>query len=421
MPLLVLYNPVCGDATAEQFFNAHVIPRLHAAHKIPTEIIPTRAPDDAGTEVLGFLNRHKGDITIVLGSGDGTLHEIVNHLAFSTDAGVREDDQSLRAIHFVLVPCGTANALYASLFRRTPPHEPIAYKLQSLEAFLGAPTSRSLTLSLTSLLGPLSSHRGQGDSRPIVSVVVTSTALHAAILKDSESLRKDMPGIERFKVAAQQNVTKWYTSHVKLFPVPSSGVVQTYDPDKGDFIPFDSFNRSDSAVDLHGPFSYFLSTVNVDRLEPEFRINPMISRSHPSGTSMDVVMIRPQRDPTFITDTPKAREKFAEKVAAVLTTAYQDGIHINLRYSNEGDISNSGDGNTVVEYFRCGGWEWIPVRHSIVSVWSERLTSLKDNADQDAHLLCVDGTIFEIEKGGRASCSAASRADTNLRSFYVHT
>ena len=352
MSLLVIYNPVCGDSTAEQFFHTHVIPRLHTANRIPTEIFRTRGPDDAGIEVLNFLNRHRGNsITVILGSGDGTLHEIVNHLAFS-------DDQSVRAIHFVLVPCGTANALYASFFRPTPSQDMVAYKMRSLEAFLGAPTSRPLTLSLTSLLGP---RHGQGDPRPVASIVVTSTALHAAILKDSEKLRKEIPGIERFKVAAQQNITKWYTSHVRLLPTPS-GAVHIYDPGKGSFVPAGYPNTSDSALNVFGPFAYFLSTVNVDRLESEFRINPMISTSPPVDTSMDVVIIRPQRDPTFTLDTPQAREKFAQKTAVVLKTAYRDGIHINLRYSENGDIAESGDGNTLVECFRCGGWEWIPVR-----------------------------------------------------------
>ncbi|KAG8217405.1 ATP-NAD kinase-like domain-containing protein [Butyriboletus roseoflavus] len=331
MSLLLIYNPVCGDSTAEQFFTTHVITHLHTANRIPTEIVRTRAPGDAGIQVLSFLNRYAGDTTVVLGSGDGTLHEIVNQLAFATDAGMCEDDHF--PIRFVLVPCGTANALYASLFRPPPPQETVTYRLQSLEAFLGASTPRPLTLSLTSLLGSLC---GQGDSRPVASIVVTSTALHAVILRDSENLRKEIPGIERFRVAAQQNITKWYASHVKLLPIPSSGVVHTYDPQKGDFVPSGDPSANHSALDVHGPFAYFLSTVNVDRLEPEFRINPMISKSPPMDTSMDVVMVRPQRDPAFTRDTLQAREKFAEKIVTVLTTAYQDGNHINLRYLRMG-------------------------------------------------------------------------------------
>ena len=410
MSLLVVYNPVCGDSTAEQFFNAHVIPRLHAESPIPTEIVRTCAPGDAGIKVLDFLTRHRGDLTIVLGSGDGTLQEIVNHLALATDQAF--------SIRFVLVPCGTANALYTSLFRPTPLQDAVAYKLRSLEAFLGPSTLRPITLSLTSLHGPPGPDHGH-NPRPIASIVVTSTGLHAAILRDSEKLRKQMPGIERYTVAAQQNINKWYTSHVKLLPVPSSGVVQTYDPQKGDFVPTSDHSTSGSALDVHDLFAYFLSTVNVDRLEPEFRINPTISMHPPVDASMDVVMIRPKRDPTFVLDTPEAREKFAYKVFAVLTTAYQDGKHINLRYSEEGGLTESGSGATVVECFRCGGWEWMPVG-SLLFVILKSLTLPKDEADEDAHLLCADGAIFEIEKGGRAICTAAQRTDTTLGSFCVH-
>jgi len=398
MPVVVIYNPVCGDSTAEQFFNAHVIPRLQTgtAAQIPAQVIRTSAPGDGGRQVLDLLNRHKGDITVVLGSGDGTLHEIANHLAFTTDG-----EQSF-PVRLALIPCGTANALYASLFS---PHsqEPVAYRLQSLDAFLAASTTKPLTLSLTSFVGSPCPNRGLPDPRPIASVVVTSTALHAAILRDSEKLRKEIPGIERFKVAAQQNITKWYASRVKLLPIPSSGVVHTYDLQKGELVPVGNPSSSCSALDVHGPFAYFLSTVNVDRLEPEFRINPIITKLPPTETSMDVLMIRPHRDPTFVTDTPQAREKFAEKVVAVLTSAYQDGNHISLRYSEDGNLTRDGHGSTVVEYFRCGGWEWIP-----------------DETDKDAHFLCADGSISEIEKGGRAICKVASRTDMTLRNFCVY-
>lgn len=55
-----------------------------------------------------------------------------------------------------------------------------------------------------------------------------------------------------------------------------------------------------------------------------------------------------------------------------------------------------------------------------LSVFSESLIPLKNEADEDAHLLCADGSIFEIEKGGRATCRAVPRTDMTLRNFYVH-
>ncbi|KAF9228054.1 hypothetical protein BS17DRAFT_418575 [Gyrodon lividus] len=398
MPVLVIYNPASGDCTAEQFFISHVIPRLHSADITPAEVISTQTPGHAGVGVINFLENHEGDATVVLGSGDGTLHEIINQLSFVTPKGVRKNVSS-SAVRLVLVPCGTANALYASLFDRTPQQDAVAYKLRSLEAFLSGSTPKPLKLAFTSLFGPPVSQ--QSLPRVVLSAVVTSTALHAAILEDSEMMRKEMPGIERFKVAAQQNITKWYNSHVKLLPMPSSGVVHIYDPKKGGFVPHDDSSEDNPMLDVRGPFAYFLSTVNVDRLEPEFRINPMVSKSPALDASMDVIMVRPQRDLTFSLDTPQAREKFSKKVITVLTAAYQDGNHVNLRYSENGDIAEGGSGRTVVECFRCGGWEWIP-----------------DDIDERAHLLCSDGTIFTIEKGGGAICRATLPIDNT--GFLVH-
>ena len=354
-PLLVIYNPVCGDGTAEAFFNEHVFPRLEDAHLQVVQKIPTEAAGHAGTIVSGFLEKYEGDVTVILGSGDGTLHEIIN--ALSSEPQVR-DKVASSSVRLVLVPCGTANALYSSLFKPDPMHEGPAYKLKSLEAFIKDSNVVPLTLAVTTISSPLSTQ--QPCNNVAVSAVVTSTALHASILHDSESLRKEMPGIERFQVAAWNNITRWYSSQVKLLPTPSARVVEIYDPDKKTFV---THHDSDDhgVVDANGPFAYFLSTVNVDRLEPAFRITPLASEFVRLEDSLDIVIVRPHRDPTFVADTIEARTSFAEKATAVLTAAYQDGNHINLKYADDGKITAEGTGPVVVEYIRCGGWEWIPV------------------------------------------------------------
>jgi hypothetical protein len=195
-----------------------------------------------------------------------------------------------------------------------------------------------------------------------VSAVVTSTCLHAAILQDSESLRKEIPGIERFKIAAKNNSGNWYNSYAKFFPAPSVGVVQVYDPDEKAFVPHDDTDEHD-ILDMYGPFAYFLSTVNVDRLEPAFRVTPLAKDILPVEATCDVIVVRPLRDPTCDWDTPETREAFVPKLWAVLTAAYKNGTHVNLRYSATGEITAEGDGPVVVEYIRCGGWEWNPVEY----------------------------------------------------------
>jgi len=352
----VIYNPVCGDCTAEAFFNEHVFPRLEEAHLPIVQKVATESAGHSGTIVRQFLQQYEEDVTVILGSGDGTLHEIINALSLESQTGAHEKVAS-PSIRLVLIPCGTANALYCSLFKPDAMHEGPAYRLRSLEAFINDSSTVPLTLALTTISSPTSTQQSRH-----VSAVVTSTALHASILHDSENLRKEMPGIERFKVAAWNNITRWYSSQIRLLPTPcnSTGAVEIYDPDTKTFIAHQGSDEH-GIVDMNGPFEYFLSTVNVDRLEPAFRITPIASEIAPAEASLDIVIIRPHRDPTYITDTIDARKAFAEKATAVLTAAYQDGNHINLKYTNDGKVTTEGTGPTVVEYIRCGGWEWIPV------------------------------------------------------------
>lgn len=73
------------------------------------------------------------------------------------------------------------------------------------------------------------------------------------------------------------------------------------------------------------------------------------------------MVVRPLRDPTISEDTPDTRSAFVTKLWQVLGGAYKNGSHVDLRYSEGGEITSEGDGPVVVEYIRCGGWEWHPV------------------------------------------------------------
>lgn len=359
MPLIVVYNPVCGDGEAKALFDEVILPFLDKHDKKVDELVVTSKAGHEGSAVLRFLEQHGGNTTVVLGSGDGTLHEIINTICAAEPKGARVG-MPPTPLRFVLVPCGTANALYASLFP-PPAHaeQDPSYKLQSLQAFVDG----SKTIPLTLAISTLSSSPSSTPARPkvAVSAVVTSTALHAALLHDSEALRFQIPGIERFKVAAQNNISKWYTSYAKLLPVPSVGVVEIYDPAKKEFVRHDDSHLDDPIVDVDGPFMYFLSTVNVDRLEPVFRITPLQKTIPPAAASFDIVMIRPLRDPSLTWDSLEARLAFVEKATAVLQGAYKNGSHVDMRYGENGEVELEGVGPTVVEYIRCGGWEWIPV------------------------------------------------------------
>ncbi|KAJ3728941.1 hypothetical protein C8R42DRAFT_601357 [Lentinula raphanica] len=391
MPVVGIYNPVCGDQTAKSFFEEHVLPLCKETQVSVSGVLGTERINHVGELVLEFLEKTPIDevLTVILGCGDGTLHEMINYLS-STEikgrAGVPPE------IHLVIIPCGTANALYSSLFPPAPESSSSTeYRLRSLRSYIVGQESRlvPLTLAITTLSSPPNAKLAR--PKAVASTVVVSTSLHASILYDSERLRAEMPGIERFKVAAQQNSTKWYNSSAKILPVASLGVVQLYDPDSKDFVSHPDSDEDDPFVDVYGPFAYFVATVNVDRLEPAFRITPLAKDIIPSEATCDLVVVRPFSDPTVSMDTPESREAFAAKLWDILKGAYENGNHINLRYDEEGNLTTAGDGPFAVEYIRCGGWEWIP-----------------DDIDDDAHRICFDGAIHTIEKGGRAVCVAAT-------------
>lgn len=195
-PLIVIYNPVCGDRTGKLFFEEQILPFLAAQGHEPELVVETTHEGHAGKAASTFVRDHSSEVvSIVLGSGDGTLHEVVNEIY---SGAVLQNARILIA----LVPCGTANALYSSLFPPTSPPEKgegaaVDYKMQSVKALVkGKGALVPLSLAVTQLTSSDSALQ-EGEGRPLLSAVVTSTALHAAILDTSEALREEHPGLER--------------------------------------------------------------------------------------------------------------------------------------------------------------------------------------------------------------------------------
>jgi len=401
---LVIYNPVGGDSSAKQFIEDHVLPLLKASDIPTAKIVETDHAGHAGSAAFEFVDSTaSGPVDIVVASGDGTVHEIISTIALAPSYKNRSPDTPAK-VNLVLVPCGTANALYSSLFLPKPDDDPVQYKLQGIHAFIKKAKPVPLNLAITDIL---TSPTGKGSApvreKTTVSAVVTSTALHASILHDSEVLRAEIPSIERFKVAAYQNISRWYSGCAKLFPSKSTGVVEIWNPFDKEFVPHAESDEGDPHVDIDGPFAYFLSTINVDRLEPAFQITPLVTSEPRTGAFLDVVVIRPYRD-TSLTglEAEEERKLFAEKSGEVLRAVYRSGCHINLRYDSSGKVVSEGEGEVVVEYFRCGGWEWVP-----------------DTEDEKAHLLCNDGHISTIPKGGKAKTMAAAASGESGFVVYV--
>ncbi|KAG8932757.1 hypothetical protein FRC01_012519 [Tulasnella sp. 417] len=401
--LLVIVNPASGGKQAVIDVAAFVLPLLKG---ISYRLATTEAPGHAGVLAREFIRSGEGS-SILMAGGDGTVHEVANALVLHDGEA---PNPLANDVTLVLFPSGTANALYASLYSKVAPnpsHQYLippdtdtqaAYRLKSILAFVhsrlsakGAEQpkiqpSRQLSFALTEILD----ETGLTVER-LVGIVVNSTSLHAAILHTAEQLRDSIPGLERFKVAAQRNMAQWYASEVQIFGSDGRTAkgVGVYDPSRDEIVSLGS--HEDDILTLEGPFSYFLSTVNVDRLEPTFYITaPFTTHAPPDGSkTMEIVILRPGREPTLPEHaeaaeiTASERERYGKEVAMkALFAAYDKGSHIGLTYPN---------GETIVEYYRAGGWEWIP-----------------EGDEEASRLVCIDGTVKEVPVGGKARCRVLS-------------
>ncbi|RSH95218.1 hypothetical protein EHS25_000304 [Saitozyma podzolica] len=425
-PIHLIVNPASGSRKAPEFIENHVEPLLHHLgleydlHKTDTEGDGSRIGQSLQKARQADAPSEKGGVwTLIVAGGDGTAHELIEGILSgeTTHSGARD----IGRWEVVILPLGTANALFHSLFsvpgkslppipsdiqgffdqNSTPPE--IIRDLTSLVLALSSTTRpRNLPITLTSLVGPNSTSppgTPLPTPTPIPSHIVLSTSLHAAILKSSEALRSSHPGVERFKIAAQENVGVFFSAKVRLAKT-SQGRLEQYRPSARAFgAPFTAISDEGEVV-LEGPFAYFLSTTTTPRLEATFVINPTLETILPESPSMDIVIMRPMRDPR-VSKAVEAGEKAASEAWKprpweVLGQAYNNGAHVNMLYNDDGSTrvaasrGEAYDGeNVVVETFRCGGFEWTP----------------SDPLHGPSHVVCADGSLHDIPAGGSAKVS----------------
>jgi hypothetical protein len=367
--MLIISNPASGHKIGPVLINDFVLPLLNK-HNVTFTLKTTNAPGHAGELAKEYLAsfENAAKAVILISGGDGTIHEVINAL-YADLALIESKPPTWPELQLVLLNSGTANALFYSTYplvagpdvqrfvNETLPAADIdvASRLQSVVAYLrGTETMRSLALARNTTF-----KQDGSVKQSLLSVVVASTALHANLLHTSEDLRATIPGVERFTEAARRNLDKWSHAKARLSTFSKEAPVSIYDP------PSDSFVECSSGeLDIDGPFAYFLSTLNVDRLESGFVITPLATRIKSDSNTMEVVVIRPLRSPQVTEDAPDARQQFAQILMGSMGAA-RSATHLSLRYqkdpSSKEAVSEKGDGPLLVEYYRCAKWEWIPV------------------------------------------------------------
>ncbi|GAA5832550.1 hypothetical protein JCM11251_001366 [Rhodosporidiobolus azoricus] len=345
--------------------------------------------------------------TIVLG-GDGTVHELINGLlSVSDNGGVKSIPTDL-----VVFPLGTANALYYHLFPPTSPSFPSTGPLAFLHSFLNfleaaSPSSGApLGSKSTPLSGPPTPHgealplpiaqNSLPNGKTVFTSVVTSAALHANILLDAEALRASQPGVERFKLAAQQNAQRWWSGDLTL-----KKDVKRYDSTEQQWV-----DKSDG-VELGGAFSYLTSAL-VDRFESNFVVAPFRSKDHAlspdSSSSIDLVLIRPMRHAQTAAlvragKEEEAKKAFVDRVWAVSGKMYEGGKHVDLVYDEQEREDKGEEGKEVAEIYRCSEFEWKPTT----------------DADKKDRIVCLDGALHDLGNDGSLQVKVLGPQESNLR------
>lgn len=269
--------------------------------------------------------------------------------------------------------------MYYHLFPPESPLYPQSTALSpfySLIAFLRRFATGSsplpLPLALNTIERPSNSSSDAPIPSPTLTSVVSSAALHACLLHDAEELRETHPGLERFKIAAQENVKRWWEGTLTF----KGQSIKSYSSESKSFRKVSRQGEGGEVV-LEGPFAYWVGSL-VSRFEPSFVVAPLRSPQHSlapatalsDSATIDLVVIRPLR----YRPTREAWEKgergedlklgFAAKVWEVTGGMYQGGKHVDMVYE-EGEGLDDQDGGKektqIVEIWRVNEFIWTPV------------------------------------------------------------
>lgn len=355
---------------------------VRLADRLTSEGIPysTYTTNHAGhaSELGQDILNHTVNATIAVIGGDGTLHELINGIMTAGHAKAAK-------VEIILIPSGTANALYHSLFPETCANPADYDRFLSVEAALSSGKKRPLSLLDVTRNG----------KHVHYSHVVTSTSMHAQLLETASTpeMRKLYPGPERFMKAAEMHIGTACAANLTLTARGEAGI-QRWSPIKSVWETVSAAN-----LDIAGLFTYFVSAL-VDRFEAKFRIAPLSApgRDRPAN-AVDVVLVRAKQPSS------DGREAEAKRLMEVLMAAYsENGKHLQVQEDIDGTMSH------VVEYYRASGFEWKPVSiHSFPLMFRTSVLIMPPvKLDEAARSVCVDGTSLRLEAKDTLRCTVLS-------------
>jgi diacylglycerol kinase family enzyme len=352
----IILSTGSGNQAAASFFREVVYPIL-VSHNGPEGAGAMKVHETtSATSILEFTddiifpaaNNGKA-LRIILFSGDGGIVDLVNGLSSQPTSS------AYIAPQVVLLPLGTANALYHSINTGRQ-------NKWGLHA-LGSTTSKPLP-TFTATFSPdsrLLVNEGQDEEElpknaspgdlTLHGAVVASWGMHASLVADSDTTEYRKFGVERFKMAAKD----------LLYPSDGSpphayrGHIATYN------------SESNTWTELpENEHVYVLATL-VSNLEATFTISP---ESKPLDGSMHLVHFGPRS---------------GDEVMRIMGLAYQGGLHVK-----EEDVWYES-----IDGFR--------VLFGEENVWYDGIDGFRMLFDEEEgrwRRVCIDGKIVRIGKRG---------------------
>lgn len=287
-----------------------------------------------------------GDYTVILISGDTSVNEFINSLTSGKDH--RGD------ITIFNIPFGTGNSLALSL--------DLLDEFTAIRQLLLQPQVHPL--NLYDIILPNETWLLQQDKRikllphTMKFLIVFSWGFHASLVADSDTPEYRKYGIDRFKMAAMENLKslQQYEGQTSISPLSNNG------------------NQNGISREFNGPFAYWLVTPSK-KFEPTFDILP-------NGNLFDDNIY-------FISfDTDVASLSY---IMDIMTQVYNKGQHIN---------------NPAVTY------EKIPPNHSISLTFKD--------LPMGSRRFCMDGSIVLLPQTGSITIKAAGNTVGNWKLFVLN-
>ncbi|KAK9462082.1 ATP-NAD kinase-like domain-containing protein [Lipomyces oligophaga] len=264
---------------------AKVIQPLFAFLGVTHRYIESTSPNS----ISDFASRLDIAQTLVILSGDTSIHEVVNSLQITSDQDLVLAPIPTGSGNALMTSCGVesvSRALVTLLHGSLHPLNPFYVSFPEGTQEVVPPTesdpeSKTIALAPGGSSSPGSFHR-------IYALVVVSWAIHAALVGDSDSPEYRKLGNDRFLIAAKANLARNDAWHGTITYSTTDGRKRV----------------------IEGPHSYVLTT-SISSLEPGFVIAPT---AEPLSGKIELVRL------------PYLN---GDEIMRLLTLAYQQGKHVN--------------------------------------------------------------------------------------------